>query len=381
MFDGKSCEKQSTSAQIACADGSSQASMGFVSDAWGALSNTFKSQANGAIQLTNHVLGTKIGELELAAVGDPNTSWGSWSASLVGQAGAMSLELLTARKLGVITKMLGGGGATTALEAGSLSSETTGWQRFASGMMVNDTPAARMYSSLAFGAINGGVFTPSNDPEHFWQSRFNSTASGMVAVGSMAGISLGSAEIAGKLASGKLASTLANGFFNNAVGGYAGGVLGDLTTSSLTGKDFDWAQAHKSGVEFALVGIGSHSLNLLPEQRAGTNITNARYLTDKIGLTSSQLHQQVEFHVTDGSAKLKNFYERRLNGDDQPLQAEITVRPKIHTLLSGIFGDDFTKYGAERTLFLSHNAELNNATTRAKWIATCSQLLEPALYG
>jgi hypothetical protein len=221
---------------------------GFWGDVYGSFVNTFKSQGNGVIQLANK-LGANIDETKPVHVDSPDSSWSAWSGSLAGQAGAMALELFGARKFGAAARLFAGKETTAAVATGT------------------ESAASKMYSSLGFGAVMGGVLTPSADPNNFWTGRFENVISSTVSIGGMTGISLAMEAQAAKLGSGTLAATLRNGFMHNAVGGLLGGGLGDITAQALNGQapnftaDY-WKHVGRGGVEFALVGMGTHTLNL-----------------------------------------------------------------------------------------------------------------------
>jgi hypothetical protein len=224
------------------------AQLGFWGDAYGSFVNTFKSQSNGIIQLANK-LGANIDETKPVQVDNPDSSWSAWSGSLAGQAGAMALELFGARKFGAAARLFVGKETTAAVATGT------------------ESAASKMYSGLGFGAVMGGVLTPSTDPNNFWTSRFENMISSTVSIGGTTGISLAMEAQAAKLGSGTLAATMRNGFMNNAVGGLLGGGLGDITAQALNGQgpsltaDY-WKHVGKGGIEFALVGMGTHTLNL-----------------------------------------------------------------------------------------------------------------------
>jgi hypothetical protein len=346
---------------------------GFLSDVYGSFINTLKSQSNGVIQLVNKA-GAHIDELKPEQVDNPDSSFSAWSASLIGQAGGMAAEFFVARKLGAATRFFLGKESGAAVLTGT------------------ESAASKMYSSVGFGAFMGGVLTPSSDAEHFWQDRFKNTLSSSVSIGGMTGISLGLEAQAAKLSSGTLAATLRNGYVNNAIGGIIGGSLGDMTSMGLNGQGPSlnanyWKHVGQSGAEFALVGMGTHTLNLagagayeLTQQRPGTDTTNGRYLTNKLGLTKadSQSGLRAEFRVVSGSEQLQHLQDNLKNGASNA-QAELVVQQRLHTAMSGLFGERFTKYGRDNSLLLSHGQLEAEAVARAKLIATCSPLLSAEL--
>lgn len=225
-----------------------KAYVGFWGDVYGSFVNTFKSQGNGVVQLANRA-GAQLEEAKPIHVDDPNSSMSAWSASLVGQAGAMAVELFAAQKVGAGLRVVAGKETAAAALTGA------------------ESVKSKLYSSTAFGAFMGGVLTPSNDPNHFWQDRAKNMISSTVSIGGMTGISLGLEAQAAKLGSGAAASVLRNGYFHNAVGGVIGGAAGDMTSLALNGQgpsltaDY-WKQVGRAGAEFALVGMGIHTFNL-----------------------------------------------------------------------------------------------------------------------
>ncbi|PZM77497.1 MAG: hypothetical protein DKT66_24745 [Candidatus Melainabacteria bacterium] len=222
--------------------------VGFWGDVYGSFVNTFRSQGNGVIQLANRA-GANLEEVKPVHTDDPNSGIGAWSASLVGQSGAMAVELFAAQKLGAGLRVLAGKETAAAALTGA------------------ESVKSRLYASTAFGAFMGGVLTPSNDPESFWQDRAKNMFSSTISIGGMTGISLGLEAQAAKLGSGTAAAVLRNGYFHNAVGGALGGAVGDMTSLALNGQgpsltaDY-WKQVGRAGAEFALVGMGAHTFNL-----------------------------------------------------------------------------------------------------------------------
>jgi hypothetical protein len=373
-----------------------QAAERLAGDAWGSFKNTLAGQGTGAIQLSNHVFGTNFSELQMTKVDDPNSGWGAWGANLVGQAGAMATEFFAMRKLGAMA-----GAAKYLFKGTSTAEEMLGASRGLSTFTtrlgnIQETTATKFGSSVTFGALMGGVLTPTNDPEHFWRDRAINTASSIGTMATMTGLGIGmeswgsrlTQNAAANVGTRVLGATLQNGYFNQMAGGYAGGVVGDVTTSKLHGQDIDWTQANRSGIEFGLIGMGTHTLNLggsalhsLTEQRAGTNTTNARHLTDTIGLTRAESPNQAEFFVVGGRGQLARMGEQMnpANGGIARAQGELQVQPKLNTVLSGFFGDGFTKYGTAQTLLLSHGPIDAAAAARADIIANCMPFADKAL--
>lgn len=64
----------------------------------GAFGNTIKSQANGAIQLFNHVTHNKIEELEYAQTSKADFASARWFAQIAGQAAGVACQFFVLRK-------------------------------------------------------------------------------------------------------------------------------------------------------------------------------------------------------------------------------------------------------------------------------------------
>lgn len=342
--------------------------MGMLGDFCGGFENTLKSQANGAIQIANK-LGLKIDETKLAPV--DNASFGSkeWAAHLAGEAAALSVELFAARRLGVrIQAARQEGDGVLALKA-------------------SETGGTKIASSIGLGAVLGGVLTPTNDSANFWSDRLRNTVSGAVSFGAMGGASVG-LETAGKVGTGTLSAVMRNGYVNNAVGGFVGGTVGDVTRSALAGdmptmsKDY-WQHVAQSGVEFSLVGVGSHSIgravdgvSRLGEQRPGTDRTNAKYLTDSIGVTKNPdtFNRQADFKVLSGKSELDRMHSE-LNGGATSAQADVVVKQRIHGVLGDFFGEKYRALGDPKLMLLSHgNRVTPELAAKYDLIGTCSPL-------
>ena len=261
--DTAATSKQTATESKKAEQAQQQAYVGFFGDVYGACVNSFSSQANGFVQLSNRVLGTELSELKPVQVDSPESSWSAWSASLIGQSGAMAAELFVGRKLGGAARVLQGKESAAAVIAGT------------------ESASSKMYSSFAFGAVMGGVFTPTNDSEHFWSDRLKNMTSSTVSIGTMSSVSLSIERKAATLGDGLLKSTLSNGYLNTGVGGFIGGSLGDMTSSALNGKapetttDY-WKHVARAGSEFALVGMGTNAL--------GTGTAGAHESANKLGV-------------------------------------------------------------------------------------------------
>lgn len=355
------------------------AQVGLLADFCGSFENTLKSQANGAIQLANR-LGANINETRLAVVDHATFGSSEWTAQLAGQAAALSVEFFAARKLG------------TAFQAArSESSVSLAGLREPGNEYLNATrlqsPVPKVVSSAGFGALLGGVLTPTSKGDDFWSERLRNSISGAVTFGTMTGVGAG-LESLGKLGTGIGASTLRSGFVNNSIGGFAGGVTGEVSKSLMVGElpstNKDYVQhVVQSGVEFGLVGLGSHALHRtasgianLGEQRTGTDRTNAKFITDSLGLTKDPQtsKSQVDFKIISGASEFDRLHSELRSGADQA-QAQVVVQQRLHGVLSDLLGDNFRSFGPAKSMLLSHGAEVNPALLKnSDLVATCSNL-------
>lgn len=342
--------------------------IGMLGDFCGGFENSLKSQANGAIQIANR-LGANIDETKLAPV--DNASFGSkeWAAQIAGEAAALTVELFAARKLGASIQ--------AARHEGDI----------ALAAKVTETGTTKIASSIGLGAVLGGVLTPTNDSANFWSDRLRNTMSGAVTFGAMGGVSVG-LEAAGKVGSGALSALLRNGYVNNAVGGFVGGTVGDMTKSALAGdmptmsKEY-WQHVAQSGVEFSLVGVGSHTMgravsgvSSLGEQRPGTDRTNARYYADSIGLTRNPdtFNKQADFKVISGKSELDRM-QSELSTGAASTQADVIVKQQIHGVLGDFLGGKYRAYGDPKLILLSHgNSITPELAAKYDLIGTCSPL-------
>lgn len=360
-------------------DASKTEHMGLLADFCGGFENSLKSQMNGAVQLANK-LGANFDETKLAPVDKADFGSKEWAAGLAGQAAALSIELFAARRLGA---GLRGGQLEAGLKAGQLESGS-----LAAMPKLTETAGTKIASSIALGGVLGGVLTPTDDKGNFWSDRLRNTVAGAITFGAMGGASVGIEAAGVKLGSGVLASSMRNGYINNAVGGFVGGSVGDVAGAGLSGelptasKDY-WQHVAQSGTEFALVGLGSHTIGRvsehaasLGEQRPGTDRTNAKYYTDLLGITKDlgTSNTQADFKVVSGKPQLDRMQSDVHEGADKA-QAEVVVKQRLHGVLSDFLGEKFRPLGSAKLMLLSHGTELTpQSAGKYDLIGTCSQL-------
>jgi hypothetical protein len=239
------------------------ASIGHWDNFAGSFENTFKTQFNGAIQVANH-FGADIKETQMAPVTqNPDFGTAAWAEQLAGQAAAMGVEFFAASKLGALAKVLKAG------------------ERPATALELAQPASNKMTSMMTFGAINGGLLTPSNDSDNLVRDRFLQAFGGAGSMLLMSGISSGLEAGAARVGSQSISSIMRNGYFNNAVGGFLGGSANEMATSAVHGNlpnlslDY-WGHVARSGAEFALAGTGTHLLNSAASAFSPSEIAAAR---------------------------------------------------------------------------------------------------------
>lgn len=222
-------------------DGQHSSDSGLVAEFCASFTNSLKSQANGAIQLANH-FGLNASEFSLSQMSGAEFGTSRWAAQVGGQIAATALEFGGLRL--ALRGLAGVGGANLAPAA-----EATG-----SGVLRRTTVSALS------GALMGGVLTPEdpNDPLGSRLKHASIDAATFATVGLVSsGLSVASTQINRPL----LADVIRNGYANNAIGGFTGGVVNAELNSVSSGNGLTPIdQAARRGAEYALVGMGAHGL-------------------------------------------------------------------------------------------------------------------------
>jgi hypothetical protein len=135
-----------------------------------------------------------------------------------------------------------------------------------------------------------------------------------------------------------------------------------------------------STASMAFVGTALGGAGWATAQRPGTYSTNARWVTDGLGLTTkAPADAPATFRILRGQTEFNSFKQDLAKGTE-PAQADITVQPRLNTVGSAIFGPRFGgKWGEAQTLSLMHRGLGSNSPTAAELInadlvATCLPL-------
>jgi gamma-glutamylputrescine oxidase len=242
---------------------------GLLNELYGSFVNTFKSQANGLIQLGNKA-GLSVSELEARPVSKAEFGSLAWGAQLTGQLGANVLTFATLRGLGRFgagTLNVGEGIAARTALGENIAAGAASSTAFGEGIV------GRAALNAGTGAVMGGLLTPTAG-DNFWTDRLKAGTTQAVAFGIMGGVSggmsaaaasterqllsAGAASIDGQL----LTATLRNGYLNTGVGGFLGGATSAEVGSLLNGTGHtSWQDAGKHGIETALIGMGAHGVD------------------------------------------------------------------------------------------------------------------------
>lgn len=134
----------------------------------------------------------------------------------------------------------------------------------------------------------------------------------------------------------------------------------------------EWLNATGS---MAFVGTAFAGAQWAGSQRPGTLSTNARYLTDKIGLTTeAPADAPAQFRIVNGKSEFDAFMNDLAAGKETA-DAQITVRPRLNTLTGSILGSRFNAFGDARAINLVHRGLGGQLTAAevagADLVATC----------
>jgi hypothetical protein len=229
----------------------------------------------------------------------------------------------------------------------------------------------------AVGFTQGALLTPVADGRSQWSR---------LSTGSGSALAFMTMEAAPHLPGVKsLPSSTLGQFSKSIIAGGLGGVV-DVQANSVLGSGH---VASLSETASGLVGGGIgggvfHGLGLVGNhfgaERPGTGMTNGRYLSDRIGLTSTdgQAASKADFRVVDG--QLESYYNHVRTGAADA-QASFVVRRRLENVMSGLFGSKFGKFSEPQSMLLDHSSKgvLTAGTVGSPdLIGTCSTL-DPVL--
>lgn len=137
----------------------------------------------------------------------------------------------------------------------------------------------------------------------------------------------------------------------------------------------EWANAVGS---MAFVGTTFAGAQWAGSQRPGTISTNARYLTDKIGLTTEAAPDApAQFRIVNGKSEFDAFMND-LSAGKQTAEVSVTAQPRLNTLTGAILGNRFNSFGEARAINLVHRGLGGPLTAaelaRVDMVATCLPL-------
>ncbi|MBX9573365.1 MAG: hypothetical protein K2X77_30980 [Candidatus Obscuribacterales bacterium] len=353
------------------------------------------SPIRGVAQIVDHAAGTSADKsiqkgFEAVGIKAPeHAEFGtaSWYVQQLGNAAGMTIPFMLSRAAiqGCASKIIG--------EAAV----------YKSALDIGSTHTLRQFAlhegatSAAAGLFYGTMLTPTNEKNvgelAFIGDRLKAGI-GNVAVFGTLGLSapymtkaLGSAATAveqsalSNLAKSPLSATLRGPLLAGTLSGLPAGLVGAEVAALSDNRLVPTAGEFKESlVGMAFVGGAFGTRHWLSAQREGSNITNGRYLTDKVGLTEPANAHKASFHLVEGQAELSNL-QRSIASGAEKSQAEVIVRPELETVTSGFFGKQFTKLGDARAMLLDHRSGgviKAGSIGNVNLLATCCNL-EPAL--
>lgn len=311
-----------------------------------------------------------------------------WGAEQLGHAAGMMLPFMGTLK---------GVRAVNALALGERAAYATALDVGASRSLFGLALTDATQSAIA-GGINGSLLQASNQNnvkgEGFWGDRGNAARSQMELFGALSFGNMYLRSGLGRIGTAfektslpALIKTPLRTTLNSPVltGVLAGAPLGALSAEIgawQNGKPYaSWNDVKQSAAGMMLFNGVFASAGWLGEQRGNSNTTNARHLTNRLGLTAagSDPAVQKEFRIVQGRAALDQLYRDTASGADRTV-AQLTVRQKLDGVLSSalnsMLGTKFSTYGPARSMLVSHQSsgELNFAPGTTDLIATCARL-------
>lgn len=348
----------------------------------------------GLAQIADHNLQTNIdksvkGTFEAMGVRAPepaqfNTS--NWYAQQLGGAVGMTIPFLALRGgvKGTASLAFGETAVKSALDTGV----THSLSRFAVQEAALSGTAGFLYGSLLNPSDEKVVGTAD-----FGKDRLKHGVSDLAVFGSLSltspfigkGLATGSTFLEGRLASpvlkDGLAATLRGPLLPGALSGVPAGLVAAEATALRDGRLLPTGQELKESVTgMVVVGGTLSTAHWLGAQREGSNVTNARHLTDKVGLTKAADGSIADFKIVEGKDQLSRFHNE-VKGGATNAEAQVVVRQRIETLSSALQGPAGRVWGDARVLQLEHRGNgIMPARTAGSFglIGTCSILEGPA---
>lgn len=356
-----------------------------------ALHSGIVSPMRGAAQIADQSTGSSIDKSikhgadsigisapEAAAVGSAN-----WVAQQLGGAAGMVVPFMLTR------------GAVKA-GAGKVFGEAAVYRSTADlvanrGMLAAATHEAAI--SAASGLAFGAFLTPSNEANvgtsAFFEDRLKAGAKDAVVFGALGFTSPMINHNAARMAdwidknaltqqTAAVAVTLRSPIFTGAISGLPAGAVAAEAAAIKDGRYLPSAAELKENMlGMAVVGGAFGTASWLGAQREGANVSNARHLTDSVGLTKPASTSQVDFRIVEGKEAISKLSNDIAAGATDA-QATVRARPQIDTVTSAIFGVDHRSLGDTRTVVLDHRSGgALAADAMAKGdvsIATCAPL-------
>ena len=334
-----------------------------------ALQSGIVSPLRGAAQIADHASGSSIDKsinnaaekMGLGPSQPAETGTANWVAQTLGGAAGMVVPFMLTR------------GAVKAT-AGKVFGEAA-VNRSASDLIAKRGLAAAATHEGAISAATGlayGTFlTPSNESNigtsEFVKDRVGTGAGDALIFGSLGFGSTVVNHSAGQMArliekhaltqqTAMAVVVLDSPMVTGAVSGLLPGALSAELSALKNGRLLPTTQEVKDHtLNMAFVGGAFGTVGWLSAQRPGTNMTNARYFTDSVGLTTPSSARQVDFRVVEGKESIARI-TNDIAGGAADAQASVLARPQIDTVASALFGPEYRSYGDTRTVVLDHRS-------------------------
>ncbi len=348
--------------------------------------------ARGIAQIVDHQVGTNLdgsvkavaGCLGVEAPQAASFGTSAWYAQQLGGAAGMMVPFMLAHnsvKTGARAAL-----GETKINQSLLDITTSG------DLLGFASRNAALTGSAGF--VYGSLLKPT-DEKHvgqgsFYFDRIGNGASDLVAFGTLGLTAPYLGRISGALAAATetsslpsvlkvpLSAVLSGPILPGIASGISGGAINTEVAAVRDGRPLASAQEFKENiVGMGIVGGAFGGAHWLGAQRPGTSTTNARHLTDQIRFTKANSPLEAEFRIIgDGKAQLSEFHSKLL-ADSDSAGVSLNVQPKLHGLMSGLFGNRFTTYGEARPMLMEHGTNVLNPerlSDTVGLIATCAPL-------
>jgi hypothetical protein len=350
------------------------------------------SPLRGLAQIADHASGSNVAKsindgAEIVGLQAPKPAefaTGTWLSQQLGAAVGLSIPFMLTR--GVVKA--GAGKVFGEAAINSSMSEIVARR----GLLAAASQEAAI--SAATGLVYGAFLAPSNDSnvgnQAFYNDRLKSGATDAAVFGALGFsspiINTGARVISSAVEKSTLIPSLNNPIraaldgpvLTSTLAGLPAGVVAAEAAALQDGRSLPTGTELKEHVVgMAVIGGVLGTAGYLGAQREGSNVTNGRYLTDKLGLTEAAPNRRVNFRLIEGQHDVSQV-KRDIASGATDAQARVLARPQIETVSSALLGSKFSSYGDAKTVILDHRSRgvlsPNELAKGDVCIATCATL-------